>query len=59
MQKTVSTMNDLKKDYDIRITNLEEKIKRDYDGRLKQVESTFYTVNENLISLVTYIFTKL
>lgn len=54
MQKMVGTVSEMNKDYDSRISQLEDKLKKEFEGILSQMENKFQKVNENLISLVIY-----
>lgn len=47
-------VGDMKKGYDYKISQLEEKLKEDFEGRLSKVENKYQKINENLISLVTF-----
>ncbi|XP_057824991.1 uncharacterized protein LOC131036977 [Cryptomeria japonica] len=41
MQKIVGTISDMKKEYDYRISQLEEKLKKDFEGRLSNMENKY------------------
>ncbi|XP_059077071.1 probable L-type lectin-domain containing receptor kinase S.7 [Cryptomeria japonica] len=54
IEKMVGTTSEMKKVYERKLSQMEDKIKKEFKGRLTQMDNKFQKVNENLVSLVTY-----